>query len=282
MTEIRTSLFDTLEVYGRATRLMHRCIAGSAISRDGLRLIFGRQPFLSPLLASHQPVGTLFWVLIVLRVIWALANRRNRPSHRGGLLGKAAAVGHGMLYLVKLLVPVIALMRANGFCTFRLRYLSRPPDIGWLVELGGRYMAIAMGARRADCRYGGLPRGDVARWYAGAHDPNKGPSHRQLKTPPSIRAGLFTFLGPRGGVVKKFASCTCTACRHSASRKCDRRPKRDDGDAAAVCGELEKPPSARRRVTRRDLRAVQRQTPSSPALRGVLDAIVRAVVGQMC
>lgn len=210
MTEIRTPLFDTLEVYGRVTRLMHRCIAGLAISRDGLQSIFGRQPFLSPLLASHQPVGPVLLVLIVLRVIWARADRRNRPSHTGALLGKAAALGHGMLYLVKLLVPVIALMLAYGLCIFRLRDLFRTPDIGWLVELGGRYMAIAMGARRADCRYGGLPRGDVARWYAGTHDPNKGPSHRQLKTTPSIRAGLFTFLVPRGGVVKKIASCTCS------------------------------------------------------------------------
>lgn len=180
-----------------------------------------------------------------------------------------------------LLVPVIALMRAHGFCIFRLRDLFRTPDIGWLVELGGLYMAIAMGAGRADCRYGGLPRGDVARWYAGAHGPNKGPSDRQLKTPPSIRAGLFTFLGPWGGVVKNSPAAPA-ACRHSASRKGDRRPKRDDGDAAAVCGELEKPPSARRRATRRNPRLFKCQTPSSPALRGVLDAIVRAVVGQMC
>ena len=36
-----------------------------------------------------------------------------------------------------LLVPVIALMLAYGFCIFRLRDLFRTPDIGWLVELGG-------------------------------------------------------------------------------------------------------------------------------------------------
>lgn len=49
-----------------------------------------------------------------LRILWALANRHNRPGRGNGPLGLAARAGHGLLYLVMGTVPALGLLRAWG------------------------------------------------------------------------------------------------------------------------------------------------------------------------
>jgi cytochrome b561 len=145
MTGSRLPLFDTPRLYGRITRFLHWSIATLLAWQFlcmGLKLIFGRQPFLAPLVGSHQPVGTVLLVLILLRMIWALVNRRNRPGHGSGILGRAAALGHGLLYLLMLAVPVIAMLRAYGneraFAPFGFQiFAPQTPEIGWMVDLAG-------------------------------------------------------------------------------------------------------------------------------------------------
>ncbi|MDS9468843.1 cytochrome b/b6 domain-containing protein [Paracoccus sp. MBLB3053] len=145
MTIPSTPILDTVDVYGRVTRWLHWSIAlllAWQFLGMGLKLIFGRQPFLAPLVGSHQPVGTVLFVLIVLRVIWAVVNRRNRPRHGNGLLGIAAVTGHGLLYLAMVMVPCVALLRAYGseraFAPFGFEiFPARATEIGWMVDLGG-------------------------------------------------------------------------------------------------------------------------------------------------
>ncbi|WP_134681707.1 cytochrome b [Paracoccus ravus] len=144
MTKARTDLFDSPASYGRVTRFLHWSIAGLLAWQllvMGLKLIFGRQPFLSPLVASHQPVGTVLFVLIALRLVWAVVNRRRRPPHGTGPLGLAVVIGHALLYLLMLAVPLAALLRVYGseraFRPFGIElFAARDAEIGWMVEMG--------------------------------------------------------------------------------------------------------------------------------------------------
>lgn len=134
---------DTPRTYGRVTRILHWAIAALILWQFlgmALKLIFGRQPALSFIVGSHQPVGTVLFGLILLRVLWALANRGARPRHEAGLIGLAARLGHLALYGLMLIVPAAALLRAYGskrpFAPFgREIFPAREPEIEWTVKL---------------------------------------------------------------------------------------------------------------------------------------------------
>lgn len=135
---------DTRTLYGRITRLLHWAIAALMLWQFTgmvLKLALGRTPVVGFFVGSHQKVGTVLFVLIALRVIWALANRGHRPDHGAGLVGLAARLGHLALYAVMLLVPVAALLRAWGsakpFAPFGQQiFAAQTPEIGWAVGFG--------------------------------------------------------------------------------------------------------------------------------------------------
>lgn len=141
----RVPLRDTPQVYGTVSRLLHWTMAALILWQFlgmGLRAVFGRQDWLAPLVGSHAPVGTILFVLVVLRGAWALWNRRNRPAHGGGWLGRAAGAGHGLLYLLMLAVPALALLRAWGsdraFAPFGFEvFAARTPPVEWTGALAG-------------------------------------------------------------------------------------------------------------------------------------------------
>lgn len=140
-------LRDTPQLYGIVTRILHWGMAALILWQFlgmGLRLIYGRQDWLAPFVGSHAPVGTLLFVLILLRVIWALANRHNRPPHGDGLVGKAAAIGHGLLYLLMLAISSLGLLRAWGsdrpFAPFGIPVFSaKTPEVEWTGALAGAW-----------------------------------------------------------------------------------------------------------------------------------------------
>ncbi|KGJ05638.1 cytochrome b561 [Paracoccus halophilus] len=135
---------DTTAVYGRVSRLLHWTIAALLLWQllgMGLKLMLGRTPVSAFFVGSHQQVGTVLFGLIVLRVIWALANSGNRPAHGGGLRGLAVRLGHLALYAVMVLVPFSALLRAYGsdkpFAPFGVEiFAAQQPAIGWMVQAG--------------------------------------------------------------------------------------------------------------------------------------------------
>ncbi len=139
------ALRDTPARYGRVTRLLHWTIAALILWQFvgmGLRLALGRGPVAGFFVGLHQPVGTALFVLIVLRVTWALLNRRNRPDHGHGLLGLAARLGHLALYLLMLVVPSLALLRAWGseraFAPYGFQiFPAREAPIEWTQKLAG-------------------------------------------------------------------------------------------------------------------------------------------------
>lgn len=135
-------LRDTPQLYGRVTRALHWSIALLLLWQYmtmALKLGFGWSPRDSAVVGSHSMIGTLAFVLIVIRLIWAVMNAAHRPAHGGGLIGIAAKAGHGLLYLAMLIVPLAALLRAfgsgRGFAPFGFTlFPTREAPIEWMVN----------------------------------------------------------------------------------------------------------------------------------------------------
>lgn len=138
------ALRDTPECYGAISRLLHWAMAALILWQFigmGLKLALGRTPLVSFFVGTHQKVGTILLLLVVVRVIWGWVNRNRRPAHGAGPLGLAARAGHGALYAVMLIVPFAAVLRAYGseraFAPFGFEiFAAREVPIGWMVSFG--------------------------------------------------------------------------------------------------------------------------------------------------
>ena len=153
MSETQTSFSptDNAQRYGSVTRLLHWVMATLILWQFFcmiLKVIFGKQDFLKPFVMSHQPVGFILACLIVLRVLWALANLSNRPDHGQGLVASAARIGHVALYVLMVAVPGLAILRGWGndraFMPFGLPINpGRPEKIEWAVNIGSAHGLLA-------------------------------------------------------------------------------------------------------------------------------------------
>lgn len=89
--------------------------------------------------STHRSVGVVVFALVILRGVWALAQRSHRPASVHWL----ALTGQITLYLLTFLVPLIALLRQYGsgraFEPFGIPVFSGWPGegINWMVALGG-------------------------------------------------------------------------------------------------------------------------------------------------
>lgn len=136
-------ILDTSERYGAVSRLLHWAVAVLILWQFlgmGLKLIFGRNDFVGFFVGTHQPVGFVIFWLVVIRALWALASRKRRPEHGTGLVAKAAAAGHGLLYALMIAIPTLALLRAwggtRGFAPFGIEvFAPREPEIAWATGL---------------------------------------------------------------------------------------------------------------------------------------------------
>ena len=58
------------------------------------------------LLTRHKSIGMLVLLLAIARILWKVANKGLPAPVGTGMLKKAAAAGHGLLYLLILLQPI--------------------------------------------------------------------------------------------------------------------------------------------------------------------------------
>lgn len=146
---------DTPERYGLVTRLLHWAMALILLWQFTgmiLRLILGRTPLMAFWVGTHQSIGTVLLALILLRLAWTWANRRQRPARERTWNGRAAFAGHCVLYGLMLVVPALALVRAfgngRGYAFFghqvvprtgvRIEWMAAPADLlhsklAWLL-----------------------------------------------------------------------------------------------------------------------------------------------------
>lgn len=109
---------DSPQRYGRISRWLHWGMALLlAWQFAGMlaKVTLGRDaPLTSMLSGAHAHVGLLLLVLMVMRGAWGLVNTGRRPSNGAGLGGVAAWLGHALLYVLMLVVPLLAALRMLG------------------------------------------------------------------------------------------------------------------------------------------------------------------------
>ena len=92
----------------------------------------------------HKPVGLLLLGLFALRASWSLLNRQHRPPS----MNVAASIGHGTLYGLMLLIPLIGLLRQYGsgraFSAFGVPVMDgfEGEKIQWMIDLGSNFHSL--------------------------------------------------------------------------------------------------------------------------------------------
>jgi len=143
-------MYDSKERYGSITRIFHWGMALLIIwqfMKFFDRINDGEHWIGENIVSWHVSIGSLLWVLIVLRLIWAATQKNNRPEQDPSTAFLVKA-GHGLLYLGMLLLPITGLMimigNGYGWNPFGLGLIARGgAEIGWLATLGSAHSLIA-------------------------------------------------------------------------------------------------------------------------------------------
>lgn len=130
---------DSKQRYGTISRFLHWAMAAcfAFMFYSGLS---GEETFRA-LLPYHKSVGTILMVLLIIRVLWAILNRHQRPP-AGNIF---VTLGHLALYFLMFAVPLIALIRQYGSARGPLEVFgvnvmdSAESRIDWTVELGSNF-----------------------------------------------------------------------------------------------------------------------------------------------
>lgn len=141
---------DSTQRYGNVTRFLHWAMALLIIlqfMKFGDRIQDGEHWIGQTIVPWHISVGALLLVLVVLRFLWAMAQRRQRPGHAGfqAFLVKS---GHFLLYVCMFLMPLtgMAVMLGGGYglTVFGMTLVAQTGvETAWLANIGGFHSPIA-------------------------------------------------------------------------------------------------------------------------------------------
>lgn len=135
-------LRDNYERYGRVSRILHWGMALLLLWQflsAASHFFFDDTAIEAFFWPTHKPMGLLLFVLIIIRIIWALMNVSNRPPSINWL----ARLGHITLYVLMLAIPSLGLLRQYGsgrsFEVFGIQVFSgfEGEKIQWTLDLGG-------------------------------------------------------------------------------------------------------------------------------------------------
>ena len=107
---------DTPDRYGTLTRLIHWTMAALILLQFlklGDRINDGEHWIGQTIVPLHGSLGILLLVLIIVRLVWSIKQRSQRPQYEG-LQRILAKGGHGLLYLCMILVPLTGMARPLG------------------------------------------------------------------------------------------------------------------------------------------------------------------------
>lgn len=141
---------DTPNCYGVISRAFHWLMAVLILLQFMKffdRISDGEHWIGQTIVPTHGSLGLILLVLVVLRVLWAVKQRGQRPVVEGAL-ATFAKVGHGLLYLCMILMPVTGALFVLGR-GYPLRFFGTPiiPGSGtqtdWMIALGNLHSPIA-------------------------------------------------------------------------------------------------------------------------------------------
>lgn len=141
---------DSAHRYGSVSRILHWGVAlllTLQFLKLGDRIDEGDHWIGQTLVPTHVSIGVLLLVLVLLRLTWAVVQRGRRPQPAGPL-GGLARIGHGLLYLCMLAMPLLglAVMLGNGYGlkVFGVQLVARGgEEIPWLASLGSLHSPLA-------------------------------------------------------------------------------------------------------------------------------------------
>lgn len=141
---------DTPERYGTVTRFLHWLMAILVVwqlLKLGDRIQEGEHWIGQTLVPWHVSVGVLILVLAVIRLIWALKQRPQRPKHVGSrtILIKG---GHFLLYAVMILLPITGTLyllgNGYGVTFFDMELIAKPEgETPWMATVGSLHSPLA-------------------------------------------------------------------------------------------------------------------------------------------
>ncbi|WP_442594772.1 cytochrome b [Parapusillimonas sp. JC17] len=140
---------DTPERYGGITRFFHwgmAVLVGWQFLKFFDRIAEGEHWVGQTLVPWHISIGTLFLLLIALRIIWAAAQKNQRPRHDPAVAFPVKA-GHFLLYAGMVLLPItgILTMIGNGYglSAFGVEFAAQGNETPWMASLGSLHSPIA-------------------------------------------------------------------------------------------------------------------------------------------
>ena len=140
---------DTKERYGRISRIFHWGMAvliAWQLLKFFDRIAEGEHWVGQVLVPWHVSIGSLLLLLVVLRLIWAIRQKDNRPDQDPALAIWVKA-GHGLLYLGILLMPVLGIFyllgNGYGWKVFGVQLLAKGEEIPWMAAVGSLHSPLA-------------------------------------------------------------------------------------------------------------------------------------------
>lgn len=106
-------IWDDTTRYGMVSRGLHWGMALLLLwqfASAGAHLLLEDTAIEQFLWPTHRSSGSLLFLLIWVRLIWAVANRARRPPS----VSRAATFGHYLMYALLLLTPSLGLLRQYG------------------------------------------------------------------------------------------------------------------------------------------------------------------------
>lgn len=129
---------DNQNYYGTISRLLHWLMALCFVFMLGTVIAWNINEDYYSLMNYHKAMGFMLMILAIIRAIWALKNKKNRPKSAN--IG--VHIGHGLLYLLMLVVPFVALLRQYGAARGNLEIwgitllAASPEKIDWMTKIG--------------------------------------------------------------------------------------------------------------------------------------------------
>lgn len=98
------------------------------------------------LVPAHVSIGTLLLVLAVLRIVWAVRQRDQRPA-QDPTMARAVRAGHFVLYAAMVLMPITGILylvgNGHGLGVFGMDLIAKGDEIAWMANLGSLHSPIA-------------------------------------------------------------------------------------------------------------------------------------------
>lgn len=139
---------DSIERYGSITRLFHWGMAlliGWQMLKFFDRISDGEHWVGQTLVPWHISIGTLLLILIVVRIAW-VAKQNERPA-QNPTIALLVRVGHGLLYVSMVLMPVTGILAmvggGYGLSAFGIQIVPRGEEIPWMSSVGSLHSPVA-------------------------------------------------------------------------------------------------------------------------------------------